>query len=375
MVILWLDLFNYLRAYHKGTALVELLVEIMIDMIYFVGVTAVLIFAFAFGFFALHGNLTPATLYGEEAGWTEEQTAYAESNFRFSKLEQCIARTFTFAVLGSFDIDSFRSPVDMDSQGLLTNLSSAFFLLAAFLITIVALNALIAIMGNTYNRVAAQEKAVVYKEIASVLQDKVRLYVQDKEHFKVFTRWTHVLSPSETGSIALGVGRKREEANIRRTLVAVSQDTKAIQRDLEGFRSQPEEVAKMVEEQLEAHANAAQLENARAISKTLADLVPDLRSCVRQEVSADLRAVAEQVKVVDRKLEERLGMMQRRLEARLEEVLGTVLQSVSGLERAIADRPKPGVAVSPLSSFPLVVVAGDRSPAMSRPSPRAGKST
>lgn len=34
-----------------------------------------------------------------------------------------------------------------------------------------------------------------------------------------------------------------------------------------------------------------------------------------------------------------------------------------------------GVAVSPLSSFPLVVVAGDRSPAMSRPSPRAGKST
>eukprot|EP00961_Rhodomonas_salina_P152852 2057058-Rhodomonas_salina.4 len=49
MIFLWLNLFNYLRAYRKGSALVQMLLQIMVDMLYFVGVVLVLICGFAGG--------------------------------------------------------------------------------------------------------------------------------------------------------------------------------------------------------------------------------------------------------------------------------------------------------------------------------------
>ncbi len=49
MIFLWFNVFNYLRAYRKGSALVKMLIEIMIDMGYFVCVVLVLLLSFAGG--------------------------------------------------------------------------------------------------------------------------------------------------------------------------------------------------------------------------------------------------------------------------------------------------------------------------------------
>lgn len=57
-------------------------------------------------------------------------------------------------------------------------------------------NALIAIMNNTFTRVAESEHPVRDKEVASVMLDRLRnLQKQTRARWQKQRRWVHVLSP------------------------------------------------------------------------------------------------------------------------------------------------------------------------------------
>ncbi len=64
---------------------------------------------------------------------------------------------------------------DVDREGL-SYISYFLFFVLAILVSVVGMNALIAIMGDTYARVAdpSLEQAVLDKEIGSVLVDRLR---------------------------------------------------------------------------------------------------------------------------------------------------------------------------------------------------------
>eukprot|EP00961_Rhodomonas_salina_P117686 1583855-Rhodomonas_salina.1 len=180
----------------------------MKDMLYFVGVVLILICAFAGGFYALHGKLDP-----EEIGLENENACIDEpDNNEFLEVGDAIARTFLMSILGDFDVDALRNRLDVKKEndggtrgGLLTNISFLFFFTLVLLISVVALNALIALMGSTYGRVEQSSQAVTYKAVLTITYDKLRFrYFTrwiNRQTFERITRWTHVLSPSENSSM------------------------------------------------------------------------------------------------------------------------------------------------------------------------------
>eukprot|EP00961_Rhodomonas_salina_P152851 2057058-Rhodomonas_salina.3 len=123
-----------------------------------------------------------------------------------------VARTFLMSILGDFDVDSLRNRLDVKVEndggprgGLLTNISFLFFFTLVLLVSVVALNALIALMSSTYGRVEQSAQAVTYKAVLTITFDKLRFryftrWIQ-QQTFERITRWTHVLSPSETSSM------------------------------------------------------------------------------------------------------------------------------------------------------------------------------
>lgn len=73
-----------------------------------------------------------------------------------------------------------------------------FFFFLVMLVSVVGMNALIAIMGNTFAEVTDREQAVQYKEILGVVCERVRLFSDKDEHaFASRNRWIHVLSPRQ----------------------------------------------------------------------------------------------------------------------------------------------------------------------------------
>lgn len=220
MILLWGTLFTFLRSVRKLSALVNMLIQIMNDMLMFILVVLVLLISFAGGLYCLHGHIVPEE---ERAGYIEATRRSMEdvnwqrrageggggdsdgsdstdpngpSSNVFLGASDSIGRAFVMSVLLAFEVDELRSPLESGGGGALTNLSYLFFFGLVMLVSVVGMNALIAIMNNSFTRVAEREHAVRDKEVASVMLDKLRNFNKKKKYrWQKQRRWVHVLSP------------------------------------------------------------------------------------------------------------------------------------------------------------------------------------
>lgn len=325
LVLFWFNNLNYLRAIRKLSSLVSMLVEIMKDMAYFSIVMAILILSFSAGFFCLHGKLHILdTVDG----------SFASNVFR--ELGDTVTHTFLMSVLCSFDVTELSNPLEPSHNGALSNISFVFFFLLVMLVSVVGMNALIAIMGNTFAQVTDREQAVQYKMIATVLVERLRLgSPEDQRAFSMRNRWIHVLSPSENGSMPVASMFGKGAGN----------PVQGLKRDLKESTNRTSEQLTKLEEVIRAQGGGG------GISEEEMD-----------ELNLSLNGLAEQTNAVQsdvETLQEELRKQKKEVEAsrkrvdelyQLQQKIPSWAVEMQAQVKDLQDRPPPDVAAMQAAS-------------------------
>ena len=149
VLVLYFKLFYFLRIFFATAYLIRMIIEIIKDMKFFVGVLMIATIAFANAFYILGRNSAPDdNLAGE--------------NF-------IDAFIFTYKMgLGDFITDGFGT---RDEEILWI-----FFLLNSLIILIVLLNLVIAIMGDTFDRVQETQENSMLKELTNMIRENEFLF-------------------------------------------------------------------------------------------------------------------------------------------------------------------------------------------------------
>jgi len=155
VLVLYFKLFYFLRIFSATAYLVRMIIEIMLDMKFFVGVLILATAAFGNAFYILGRNSS------------DEDGNLAGDNYIDAFL-------FSYKIgLGDFSTDGFNTK---DEEMLWI-----FFLLNSMIILIILLNLLIAIMGDTFDRVQETQENSMFKELASMILENEFLFSRIKE--------------------------------------------------------------------------------------------------------------------------------------------------------------------------------------------------
>jgi hypothetical protein len=155
VLVLYFKLFYFLRIFFATAYLVRMIIEIMLDMKFFVGVLILATAAFGNAFYILGRNSA------------DEDGNLAGDNYIDAFL-------FSYKIgLGDFSTDGFNTK---DEEMLWI-----FFLLNSMIILIILLNLLIAIMGDTFDRVQETQENSMFKELASMILENEFLFSRVRE--------------------------------------------------------------------------------------------------------------------------------------------------------------------------------------------------
>lgn len=158
-IMLWGKVLYYARAFFPTGPLVIMIGEIIQDILYFIALAFMVLFGFGVAFFVLYHPL-----------WADEplindmdQETVDELKLSFETLGQSLMTVFAF-VLGDFDLKIiYNSPVP--------SLSIFLFVLYMIMMMIVLLNLLIAIMGDSFDRIKNSEETQFLRARASAIDD------------------------------------------------------------------------------------------------------------------------------------------------------------------------------------------------------------
>jgi cytochrome b subunit of formate dehydrogenase len=210
----WLKVFYFLRAFTTTGSLVRMVVQIGYDMRYLLVLLIVVMFAAASAFFVLMPmHYAPGesdTCYLEK--WREALDAGDAAEMATLDCVPPLSYWDTilqaFAImLGAFDITAFDSLLEYRVLG------QGLFIVYAVFQMVLLLNLLIALMGDSYEKVQEKAKTEALRERAGLLVEielvAGQRYLQ-RNHF--CPRWLHALVPKETlqvsplcGSWAVGL--------------------------------------------------------------------------------------------------------------------------------------------------------------------------
>jgi len=152
IVLLWMKFFYFLRIFDSTAPLIRMIVEITADIRPFLLVLVVAIFGFANGFFLLALNRSSEVPEGEES-------------YRFLTTYIEALRYVYLLGLGEFGVDEFAGKDE--------TVLWIFFIIASIFILIVLLNLLIAIMSDTFAKVAAtSDQAMMREHLQLIMENK-----------------------------------------------------------------------------------------------------------------------------------------------------------------------------------------------------------
>lgn len=150
VLVLYFKLFYFLRIFFSTAYLVRMIIEIMLDMKFFITVLMIACIAFANAFYILGRKSDPDS--GNLAG-------------------DNVADAFIFSFkmgLGDFNTDGFNT----DDEELLW----IFFLLNTLIIMIILLNLIIAIMGDTFDKVQETQENSMLRELTNMIRENEFLF-------------------------------------------------------------------------------------------------------------------------------------------------------------------------------------------------------
>jgi hypothetical protein len=169
VLVLYFKLFYFLRIFFATAYLVRMIIEIMLDMKFFVSVLMIATIAFANAFYIL-GRNSP-----------EDDGNLAGENF-------VDAFIFSYKMgLGDFNTDGFGT---RDEEVLWI-----FFLLNSLIILIVLLNLVIAIMGDTFDRVQETQENSMLKELTNMIRENEFLFSRTRAFKKA--KYIVVIEPEK----------------------------------------------------------------------------------------------------------------------------------------------------------------------------------
>jgi len=145
VLLLWLRLFFMLRIFSKTSYLISMIIAIISEMFYFVVALIIAIFAFANTFFILGRNAR-----GDN------------DNFAGSNVWDAFIFSYRMG-LGDFDTDGFATKDEV--------LVWIFWFLNTLIILIILLNLVIAIMGDTFDRVQETQVSTMLQEYCRIIRE------------------------------------------------------------------------------------------------------------------------------------------------------------------------------------------------------------
>lgn len=158
-IMLWGKVLYYARAFYPTGPLVIMIGEIIQDILYFIALAFMVLFGFGVAFFVLYHPL-----WADESLTHEmDQETVDALKLSFETLGQSLMTVFAF-VLGDFDLKViYSSPVP--------HVSVSLFVLYMITMMIVLLNLLIAIMGDSFDRIKNSEETQFLRARASAIDD------------------------------------------------------------------------------------------------------------------------------------------------------------------------------------------------------------
>jgi len=169
VLVLYFKLFYFLRIFFATAYLVRMIIEIMLDMKFFVTVLMIATIAFANAFYILGRNSS------------EEDGNLAGENFMDAFI-------FSYKMgLGDFITDGFGT---RDEEILWI-----FFLFNSLIILIVLLNLVIAIMGDTFDRVQETQENSMLKELTNMIRENEFLFSRSRAFKKA--KYIVVIEPEK----------------------------------------------------------------------------------------------------------------------------------------------------------------------------------
>jgi WD40 repeat protein len=231
----------YLRGFKKTGWLIAVLTKIMIDARGFALILAVVVVGFSVAFTALLGRTNPE---------------------RYDHFIDSILATYDMSVNGNFEQsmnDIYKVVEDGDDGEECKNrlLSKFLVMLLIFIVTIVALNALIALLGDSYSRIQERstanmrkERALTVVEYLDLMPAFVRVGIEKR------TRYFHKLEPADevdnakflNGDDRWG-GTLKAIKNATEEIVSVSMGE--VRKEVGEMRKEGERLGEIVEEQRE----------------------------------------------------------------------------------------------------------------------------
>ena len=142
VLVLWFRLFYLLRVFSETAYLISMIQAIIIEMKYFVLALVIAVLAFSNTFFILGRN--------------------AEENFTGDNIWDAFIFTYRMG-LGDFDTDGFNT----DDEALIWIL----WFINTLIILIILLNLVIAIMGDTFDRVQETQESTMLKEFTNIMRE------------------------------------------------------------------------------------------------------------------------------------------------------------------------------------------------------------
>ena len=192
VLILYFKLFYFLRIFFETGYLIRMIIEIIKDMKNFVGVLMIATIAFANSFYILGRNSEEGNLAGEDV-WA--------------------AFIFSYKMgLGDFNTDGFET-VDEEILWII-------FVINTLIILVVLLNLVIAIMGDTFDRVQETQDKSMLREIAQMIRENEFLFSRKK----VFKRSKYIIVIEPEKAEGEGKGSWEGKLNQLKTFIEESSE-------------------------------------------------------------------------------------------------------------------------------------------------------
>lgn len=148
---LWINILNYLRLFRKTGYLIHLIIQVIVDMKYFLMIVGVTLISFSSAFYIL------------------SRSNVGEGDFLDGSFINANAFIYQL-LLGQFNPDEF-GPSNLA-------LTWFFFVLATLFLIVVMLNLLISIISATFSEVQSQAKQRMYFEFAQLIVENSHLLAQ-----------------------------------------------------------------------------------------------------------------------------------------------------------------------------------------------------
>jgi len=198
VLLAWVRIFFFCRSLRNVGSFIRMVIEIVIDLRYFLIVLTVVLVGFGAAFFVLFRDdymslVAEGSISDPTIGVTElrEKGLKDQRNFilpPFPNVIETLLYVYTL-MLGDLRVEHF---VGSKNWGLATVLS----LLLTFFLMVILFNLLIAIMSDTYERVRENEQATFLKTRAETICDMQKLSFREI----VYRPWVHALLPRDTNS-------------------------------------------------------------------------------------------------------------------------------------------------------------------------------